>query len=890
MKADDVFQSTLRDLMRLYAPQATLLAQVGHDLLWVSADGRSDLQDDRALVPPDEWLERGELTWLTRDGTLLGLLWSEHQPVSPEAVESLTLLLVAARQDRGSTESGLLISQLPAPVAWLDDTLKFQQVSQHFLTLHGLSEPQVVGRTVQQVFPERTQLPQLLQRTLSGQPVRLPVERVAGPAGTLWLRGEARPYFARSRAGLLWTTQDASAERQLGLQLDSLLDDVDALLALLDHQGRVQNASAALLALNPPHAAELLGAPFWTWPCWEQSPQPQLKEMVDLARQGGAARTDIRLVGGRLLRVSLRGDLPGRALLSAECSDLSALHELEEQAALHSSLLREILSRSSEATLLLNQNGRVTLANEEAAQLLGIDASRLLGAPFARLLGDMGVQVYDASGQHRLTHDLWPRELEPAEQELTLVSATGVRRTVRRLLSPLPNLEGQRPGAMLNLRDITALRRVEARLRHDTHHDPLTGLLNRTGLRAQLMEQQGQPRTVLTLSLDGCSALSAALGRTASDALLIQLAARLLTGRRGSQVARLSDHRFALLAAPRSDSPEQLQVTAELELYELERLLAAPFRVAGQPRTLSFTVGAAHGTVSADDVEGLLVQAETALVYAAHQGAGLSAVYHQAMQTQVARDFRLEQELPGAVMAGQFALSYQPVISLQTGEVQSAEALMRWHHPELGTLTPAMFLPLAARTQVIGQLGEWAIQAAMQDRAAWQRAHPGVRVSVNLSLDELLRQDDLEQLLPLLHAQGAPDFEMSAGSLLHYSERTLNLLERLREAGAGLWVDDFGDGASSLTALERFPLSGIKLHPSFVARLPHERAVRLLEGTTALASSLGLSVTAVGVETAEQLEVLRQAGVGAAQGYLYAAPMTAGELSGWQLQPHGVVV
>ncbi len=131
---------------------------------------------------------------------------------------------------------------------------------------------------------------------------------------------------------------------------------------------------------------------------------------------------------------------------------------------------------------------------------------------------------------------------------------------------------------------------------------------------------------------------------------------------------------------------------------------------------------------------------------------------------------------------------------------------------------------------------------------------------------------------------GPPDFEVSAGSLLSYSERTLGLLERLRDLGAQILVDDFGDGASSLTTLERFPLSGVKLHPSFVARLHHPRAFKLLEATTALASGLGLSVTAVGVENAEQLRLLKKAGVSAAQGYYFASPMSAGQLQDFRAQ------
>ncbi|WP_407539971.1 EAL domain-containing protein [Deinococcus radiomollis] len=924
-----LFVSTLGDLLKLHAPQATLLAPLGGQVFRISAHGPATTLPDNELSPPDEWMDGGELRWLSQGGALLGLLWSQDE--LPETTTALlNLLLRSAQHDAGGQDVALLLTHLPAPVAWLDGELRFRQVSRHFLNLHGFQHGEVLGRSVAEVFSARPQLPLLLGRALAGQSVCLPLEAVTprGKDQTLWLRGEARPYFDAQGIGVLWTSQDASEERGLARQLDTLLDDSGVMMALLDTQGVVQNASSALMALGggaptgagsaPTSGAagasagttptaggtSLLGTPLWEWPSWPAESREKIRALVQQAAQSGAASADIQTVRGGLLHLSLHGDglsasepasgEPGAhragGVLIAECHDLSALRELQEQTALQRSLIDEILARSGEATLIVNPAGKVSLANEEAARMLGIDAGRLNGAGLGRLLKDMGVQVYDAA-LNRLDYQRWLRETMPPDQEVLLVNATGLQRTVRLGVSLLPSLEGQRPGVMLTLRDVSALRRMEARLRHDTHHDTLTGLLNRAGLRSRLLGL-GAEQSVMLLALDisGFPALTAALGRIPSDALLVHLAARLIDWRPELLAARLSSNVFMLAVQIPGAPPGKAML--EDALQDLQRHLRAPLRLAGRELPLSFHLGAAGGLVG-QDAEALLGQAETALGYVKHErqgGTAVGVVYQEAMRAEVARDFRLESELPAAIGRGELRLGYQPVLSLKDPpghdglKVVGAEALLRWNHPELGLLAPSAFLPLAARSAVISDIGEWVVREALSARAGWQARHPDMRVSVNLSLDELLRQDDLERLFPLMEQYGPPDFELSAVSLTEYSERTLGLLERLSEMGAQIVVDDFGDGASSLNSLERFPISGIKLHPSFVAQLHHPRAYKLLAATTAMAASLGVSVTAVGVENSEQLTLLKKAGVGAVQGYYFAGPMTPEELVAFRTQ------
>ena len=914
---------TLRDLMRLHAPGAALMAPLGGQVFQITADAAPQSLGAE-LLPPEEWLDDGELRWLNRDGALLGLLWSRSSV--PEAASALINLMLRSVHRGGSEQDlNLLLTHLPTPVAWLDGELHFRQVSQHFLSLHGLTQEGVLGRGVAEVFPGRPALPELLDSALRGQAVHLPLECLSVRGAGLWLRGEARPFFDAQGIGVLWTTQDASQERLLARQLDSLLDDSSALLAVMDGSGRVQNASSALLNLMGVTQTEVLGMALWEWPCWEAG--PQVRALVERAMGGEPASGELRVAHGGLLRLSIHGEGRAAGVLVAQGHDLAPLRDMQEQATLQRSLIQQILSRSSEATLLLNVAGKITLANQEAADLLGLEAAQLTGAGFERLLRDTGIGIFDVTGQQKL--DLgahlgrWAQGEGSGDLEVMLTSALGVRRTVRMQASVLPLLDGQRHGVMMTLRDISSVRRMEARLRHDTLHDGLTGLYNRAGLRARLSELGSAAQvSLLAVDISGFPALTVSLGRVPSDALLVQLAARLLNWRPQLLAARLSEDTFMLaiyhLPAPVSARPvgrprkdaavRAVQAGTDLApgdqleeyLHSLGHHLQAPFSVGGRELPLNFNLGATCGTVS-HDPEALLGQAETALNFigrpvhvtdaratdaraaSSRNGRGGGMIYHDALRAEVARDFQLQSELPGALARGELRLSYQPLVSLpgpQGGppRLLGAEALLRWNHPQLGLLAPPAFLPLAARSAVISDIGEWVMREALAARRSWKRAG-GLQVSVNLSLDELLRQDDLERLFPLLEAHGAPDIELSADSLLHFSQRTLNLLTHLRELGANILIDDFGDGASSLTSLERFPINGVKLHPSFVARLDHPRAYQLLCGTAALAASLGLSVTAVGVETAQQLFLLEQAGVSAAQGYHFAPPLSAQELA-----------
>ncbi|MFC4426362.1 EAL domain-containing protein [Deinococcus navajonensis] len=860
--------SALRDVLRLHSPLSTLLAPVDGDLLRVTATGVT-AQPGADLVPPDAWLERGEMTWLTREGNLLGLLWSETGAVPADAVQVLTLLLSAAHQSSPNRETDVLVTQLPLPALWLSPDLKVRQASRPFLEWLGVTDAAVLGRPVADVLPGRPALIAALDQAAAGRAAHLPDETLELPGGPRRVRGETRPFFAGGMAGVMALWQDVSGEYEQARRLQALLD-TDVPTALLSEDGAVVQASAGLVELAPPTAAVVPGAPLWTWPCFADVPSDAVRQLVGVAAAGGAAQADVPLALGGTMPLSVRRTaVPGLMVASG------AVRGAGETSA-PAGLLTQLLSHLEDAAVALDHAGRVQFVSDPAATLLGVDAARLLGLGFGRVLADLGVHASTPEGEALPLPD-WRDRQKAFEREVRLALPSGTVRhmQVRGTVLALGDAAGSKPGLLLSARDVTALRHAQAKMRHDARHDALTGLLNRAGMREALSASGAGRETVACLSVEDAASLTAALGRTAFDHLLIQLAARLndLSAERGGEAARLAETVFAV-QLPGLDAAEASR--------RLRTLLATPLRASQRDVPLACALGLTDRGEGAER----LADAEIAMQHARQQGRAEVSIFEPALRAAVARTFELEDALGRALGGDQFTLLYQPAVRLSDGRPLGAEALLRWQHPTLGVLSPGSFLPVASRMDLLTQVSEWVVTEALRARTEIRAAQPDLfadwQVSVNLSLAELRGSAGLGRLLPQLRSLGAPDIEVTAGSLLDHSQDTLGLLEQLRSLGAQLSVDDFGDSSTNLAALTRFPLSAVKLHPTLTARVPEDpRSVTLVQGTVDLAHRLGLSVTAVGVETPAQLEMLRDLGCDAAQGYAIAPPLSRSELLTW---------
>ena len=419
------------------------------------------------------------------------------------------------------------------------------------------------------------------------------------------------------------------------------------------------------------------------------------------------------------------------------------------------------------------------------------------------------------------------------------------------------------------------------------YFDPLTGLaqrglyLQRLGATIDAAAHKQQRVALVVLDICELGTINDSLGHHAGD-LVLQLVAERLKNvvRDTSLLCRLSGDRFAVTSVDESTD-------AAVALRErLAQSFDAPFMIQNQDLRVSIRAGMAQSPDDAADADVLLQQADTALQHA--KQAGQQYVRHRPdMSAQASQRLNLINELRRAVAERNFTLNYQPKVALETGVVDGVEALLRWSDQRRDPVPPSVFVPILESLGLIDEIGTWVIVQAMAEAASWfATADDGFRVAVNVSPVQLNREDFADRVLNLLGegAQGTQrlELEVTESTLLADPKRASASLSRLRAAGVTIAIDDFGTGHSSLRMLAGLPIDVLKIDRSFVHDLATNRSHRLIVQTTiSLAKSLGLKTVAEGVETPEQLELLRELGCGAIQGYLFGRPANARDISAW---------
>jgi len=427
--------------------------------------------------------------------------------------------------------------------------------------------------------------------------------------------------------------------------------------------------------------------------------------------------------------------------------------------------------------------------------------------------------------------------------------------------------------------------RAEAQLAHNAFHDILTGLPNRALFldRAQRCLHQMERRggylfAVLAVDLDGFQAINASFGQVAGDTVLIEIGERLVQKvRSGDTVARLGGDEFALLLDDVKDMRNALRVAERLQAE-----LAKPFLVDGREVLTSASVGIAASTSTYKRSADALRDAGTAMARAKKLGPGQVAVFDIRMHTQAVTRLKLETDLRRAADRHEFLLYYQPVVSLQSGRIAGFEALLRWQHPQRGLLTPGECLPVAEEIGLLIPLGAWVLQNAAKQSRAWQvefPVAPPLSMSVNLSCKQFLQSGELLMIVDeTLKATGLDPcslaLEVTETVMMENAEAALATLAQLKDRQLRISIDDFGTGYSSLSYLQRFPIDNLKIDQSFVAQMkPAGDSLEIVRSIITLAHSLGKQVIAEGVETGEQLALLRSLGCDYGQGYLFSKPL-----------------
>jgi diguanylate cyclase (GGDEF)-like protein len=431
-----------------------------------------------------------------------------------------------------------------------------------------------------------------------------------------------------------------------------------------------------------------------------------------------------------------------------------------------------------------------------------------------------------------------------------------------------------------------AIDRTEAQLHELAYVDPVTGLHNRRAAKEQLQAciarhaASGAGFGVVLLDLDDFSTINDSLGHAAGDEVLRTLARRLsVTLRPGNQAFRFGGDEFIVVFDTDGTPEPSRQAGAAAQLA-----LSSSVQVGGFEIQVRGSAGIAEFPRDARTESELLGAADAAMYSAKHAGKNAVAVYDEQMTDASRERLRTESELSRALANGEFALAYQPIIDMVNREMVGVEALLRWHHPQRGTVSPAVFIPVAESSGLIVELGRHVLELATRQIAAWEAEGFGdFYVAVNASARQLRDGLLLEQVSRALATSGADasrlEIEITEHSLVDDHDVAVRTLVSLRGLGVRVAIDDFGTGLSSLAYLRRLPIDKLKIDRSFVRELPrNEGDAAIVTAITSMAHTLGLRVVAEGIETAAQREYLTGLRVDFGQGYLFGRPVPASDL------------
>jgi len=430
--------------------------------------------------------------------------------------------------------------------------------------------------------------------------------------------------------------------------------------------------------------------------------------------------------------------------------------------------------------------------------------------------------------------------------------------------------------------DITERRRAEERIAHLAHHDMLTDLPNLL-LFSERLDQalarvhRGERLAVLYLDLDHFKRINDTLGHSVGDELLKAVADRLRgCVREIDSLARLGGDEFAIVQT----SIEQPSDAAALAT-RIREAVKAPYVLDSHKVEVDVSIGIAIAPNDGTERDQLLKNADLALYGGKTAGRGIFCFFEPDMNERMKARHALERDLRNALAAGEFELFYQPLVNLQDNAISAVEALLRWHHPERGMVSPAEFISVAEEIGLIIPLGEWVLKTACATASTWP---DNIRISVNLSPAQLTSNDLMQVVISALTESGLParrlELEITESVLMQNTFATLDTLHQLRQLGVRIAMDDFGTGHSSLSYLLSFPFDEIKIDRCFIKGLPNEsNSLAIVRAIAGLANSLNMTTIAEGVETEQQWEMVKALGCTEMQGYFFSPPSPAGEIA-----------
>ncbi|HWM72374.1 MAG TPA: EAL domain-containing protein [Nocardioides sp.] len=544
-----------------------------------------------------------------------------------------------------------------------------------------------------------------------------------------------------------------------------------------------------------------------------------------------------------------------------------------------------IFEQAGTGGVIVGLDGIPTRVNPAVCTLLGRPAEQLVGQSWADYNHPDETSLPDAVLARMAAGD------DTYEDERRYVRPDGSVVWASIHVTMVRDEVGEPAYLIAQLADITGRKTLETELTHRALHDSLTGLPNRALLTNRLVhslagsQRRGAQVGVMLVDIDRFKSINDSFGHVTGDALLRQVADRISAViRPDDTVARLGGDEFVILCD-------------DVSIADIEQIAGRTLEALSQPCLLEgheISVTASLGIALADQEstpETLLRNSDAAMYLAKERGRGRLEIFDEALRSTFDKRFATESALRLALERDEFTVHYQPVVDLFTGSMVGAEALLRWEHPDRGLVSPADFIPLAEESGLIVPIGAWVLEQACRQLAEWQRDQPSMTVSVNLSVRQLVTTDILGVIKDVLQRTGVPPatlcLELTESVFMGDHEYFARTLASLKALGVQLAIDDFGTGYSSLSYLKRFPVDTVKVDRAFVEGLgtdPHHTA--LVAAILAMADALELTVTAEGVETADQLAHLRRLDCHVAQGFYLARPVPATEVTDFVKNSH----
>jgi diguanylate cyclase (GGDEF)-like protein/PAS domain S-box-containing protein len=540
------------------------------------------------------------------------------------------------------------------------------------------------------------------------------------------------------------------------------------------------------------------------------------------------------------------------------------------------------LNSIGDAVLCTDMSGKVTYLNRVAERMTGWSGEEASGRPL-----DDVFQIVDAATR-KIVRD--PMKMAIAQnrtvglpENCILIRRDGLEFAIEDSAAPIHGRAGHVTGAVIVFHDVTATRNLSLQMAHSAQHDCLTNLPNRLMLNDRISQsislarRQKKHIAVLFLDLDRFKYINESLGHAVGDKLLQSVSKRLQASVRGSDtVSRQGGDEFIVLLAEIAN-PEHVASSAK----KILKSLSLPHLIGGQDLDIDGTIGISVYPQDGEDAETLIKNADTAMHHAKEKGRNNFQLFKAEMNLKVVERQSIEGRLRRAMERKEFLLHYQPKVSLQTGKIIGAEALIRWQEHDRGLIPPSQFVPIAEDCGLILQIGRWVLREACRQARAWQEAGlPPLPVAVNVSAVEFRDSDFVECVRAILRETGLEarylELELTESVLMEHADSTTSLLRALKIMGVRLALDDFGTGYSSLSYLRQFPIDVLKIDQSFVCQMtanPDDATIVI--AAIGMGKNLKQNVIAEGVETREQLAFLQSQHCAEGQGNLFSHPLAA---------------